>query len=127
MFGIARVDLGRRNFDFTPVGPATMGMMDLRVTPDRKVGYTVAFTDSNPGNRRCEFWVFDMTTRKLTKKLEFPGRTRFDFSISSTGKQLYIFGAGPTIEIYDADTLQFQKTINLEADTTTGLIVMPKK
>jgi hypothetical protein len=127
VFGIARVDLSRRNFDFTPIGPATVGMWGLRVTPDHKLGYTVAFLDSNPGNQRCEFWVFDMTARKLVKKVDFPARTRFDFSTSSTGKQIYIFTAGPTIEIYDADKLQLEKTINLEADVTTNLLVVPAK
>jgi DNA-binding beta-propeller fold protein YncE len=127
IFGIARVDLSKKDFDFTPVGPATLGLMGLYMTPDRKTGYTVAFTHNNPGNRRCEFWVFDMNTRKLVKKVEFAARTRFDFSISSTGKQLYIFGAGATIEIFDTDTLQLQKTIDLQADTTTNLVVVPAK
>jgi hypothetical protein len=126
-FGIARVDLARRNFDFTPIGPATFGMMGLAVTPDHKTGYTVAFIHDNPGNRRCEFWVFDLVARRLVKKVEFPARTRFDFAISSTGKQLFIFTAGPTIEIYDADTLQPQKTIELQADVTTDLVVVPAK
>jgi len=127
IFGIARVDLARRNFDFTPVGPSTVGMAGLRVTPDRKTGYTIAILDGNPGNLRCEFWVFDMTTRKLVKRIDFPARTRFDFSTSSSGKQIYIFTAGPTIEIFDAGTLQLEKTINLEADVTTNLLVVPAK
>jgi hypothetical protein len=101
--------------------------MGLAVTPDHKTGYTVAFIHDNPGNRRCEFWVFDLEARRLVKKVEFPARTRFDFAISSTGKQLFIFTAGPTIEIYDADTLQPQKTIELQADVTTDLVVVPAK
>ena len=43
IFGIARVDLAKRTFDFTPVGPAATGMSGLMLTPDRKTGYTVAF------------------------------------------------------------------------------------
>jgi hypothetical protein len=126
-FGIAVVDLARRNFDFTPIGPSTLGMAGLYLTPDRKTGYTVAFTHNNPGNRRCEFWVFDMTARKLVKKVEFPARNRLDIAISSNGKRLYIFSAGPTIEIFDVDSLQLQKTIDLQTDTTTNLVVMPGK
>jgi len=34
VFGIARFDLTRRTFEFTPVGPSTTGMMGLHVTPD---------------------------------------------------------------------------------------------
>ncbi len=127
IFGIARVDLAKRAFDFTPVGPATQGMMGLHVSPDHKTGYTVALQENTPGNRRAEFWVFDMATRRLVNKMEFPGRTRFSFTISSNGNQLYIYGAGPTLEIFDAATLQLQKTIDVEADMTTQLIVMPRK
>jgi hypothetical protein len=38
IFGIARFDLTRRSFQFTPIGPSTGGMMGLHVTPDRKTG-----------------------------------------------------------------------------------------
>ncbi|HKX00762.1 MAG TPA: hypothetical protein VJN43_23675 [Bryobacteraceae bacterium] len=127
IFGLARVDLAHRSFDFTPVGPAATGMAGLRVTPDHKTGYTVAFLEGNPGNLRCEFWVFDMATRKIVKRVDFPARNRFDFTTSSTGKQIYIFTAGPTIEVYDVDSLELRKTINLEGDTTTNLLVVPAK
>ena len=46
IFGIARLDLASRNLDFTPVGPAVTGMTGLRLTPDRKTGYTVAYLGS---------------------------------------------------------------------------------
>lgn len=134
VFGLARVDLTRASFDFTPVGPVAQdmpepweGALPLRLTPDRKTGYTVALRASTPGNRRSEFWVFDMDSRRLVRTVEFAARTRFDFTISSTGKQLYIYTAGPTIDIYDAGTLQLQKVINLDADVTTGLLVVPVK
>lgn len=124
IFGIARFDLTKRTFDFTPVGPSTTGMSGLRVTPDRKTGYTVAFIGSG-GNRRTEFWVFDLASRKVTDRREFDGRSRFNFTISSTGKQFYIHGAGDTIEIYDAATMRMKKVIDIKADMTTGLVVVP--
>jgi len=124
VFGIARFDLTRRTFDFTPVGPSTTGMAGLRLTPDRKTGYTVAFRDSL-GNRRCEFWVFDMATRKLVKMVEFPGPINFRFTLSGDGRQIYIYGSAPAVEIYDAGTLQLKKTIDVNADLTTGLVVVP--
>jgi hypothetical protein len=127
IFGLARVDLSRKDFDFTPIGPATLGMMPLHVTPDHKTGYTVAFLDTSPGNRLCEFWVFDLGSRRIVRKVGFPARTRFDLGISSTGKQLYIYTAGPTIEVYDTGTLLLEKTIDLEADVTTNLVVVPAK
>jgi hypothetical protein len=126
IFGIARVDLSRRSFDFTPVGPATKAMAGLRVTADGKTGYTMVTEEGPPGNRRSEFWVFDMSTRKLTKRVECPGPTPFRFAISSSGKQLYIYG-GPALEVYDAGTLQLQKIIDIDADITTDMVAVPPR
>jgi DNA-binding beta-propeller fold protein YncE len=126
IFGIARLDLASRNLDFTPVGPAVTGMTGLRLTPDRKIGYTVAFLGggSSEPTRRTEFWVFDIAARKLTKKHEFESRSRFSFTVSSDGKQLYIYGAGPTIEVYDAETFKLQRVMTFDGDMTTGMLVL---
>jgi len=122
IFGIARFDLIKRTFDFTPVGPSTTGMMGLHVTPDHKKGYTVAFNGQG-GTRRCEFWEFDLASNKLARKQEFDGRARFSLAISSSGKELYILGAGYDVEVYDADTLRLKDTIDLHADTTSWIVV----
>jgi DNA-binding beta-propeller fold protein YncE len=124
IFGIARFDLTKRTFQFTPIGPSTGGMMGLHVTPDRKTGYTVSFS-GNGGNRRSEFWVFDLTTNQLARKQEFDGRARFNFGISSSGKDLYIYGAGYTVEVFDSAALKLRNTIDLNADITTGMVVLP--
>ncbi len=121
IFGIARINLTTKNVDFTPIGPAAP-MNRFLLTPDRKKGYTVTFSGQG-GNRRTEFWVFDVTARKVIKKLEFESRSRFNFAVSGDGKKLYIYGAGPTIEIYDAETLKLEKTITLEGDAITQLLV----
>ena len=122
IFGIARINLLTKNVDFTPIGPAAP-MNRFFLTPDRKKGYTVSSTGQG-GNRRTEFWVFDVTARKVIKKLEFESRSRFAFAVSGDGRKLYIYGAGPTIEIYDADTLKLEKTITLEGDAITQLLVL---
>lgn len=125
IFGIARLDLTTRALDFTPVGPAVMGMTGLRLTPDRKTGYTVAFLGNrNEPTRRTEFWVFDIPTRKLIKKHEFESRSRFFFNLSSDGKKLYIYGAGPTIEIYDAETFKLEREIDFDGDITTQMLAL---
>ncbi len=126
IFGIGRVDLTRRTFDFTPIGPSASGMGDLRLTPDRKTGYTVAYLGSG-GDRRTEFWVFDMATRKVVNKIEFGGPINFRFSVSGSGKQIYIYGSAPTIEIYDAATLKPRKVIEINADLTTGMVIVPPR
>ncbi len=124
IFGIAHVDLAKRTFDFTPVGPSTPGMSQLRLTPDRKTGYLVAFMGSG-GNRRPEFWVFDMDTNALAKRIEFSAPINFQFSVSGTGQQLYIYGRASKIDIYDASTLALKKTIDVGSDMTTGLVMVP--
>jgi DNA-binding beta-propeller fold protein YncE len=124
VFGIADFNLSNRTFSFTPVGPTADGMLGLRVTPDRKTGYTVAINGTH-GNRVTEFWVFDMNSRRITNKAVFQGRTRFQFSLSSDGRKLYIYGAGNSLEVYDAATLKMEKDIVVEADMTTNMVVVP--
>src|SRR5260370_25515143 len=81
IFGIARFDLTKRTFQFTPIGPSTGGMMGLHVTPDRKTGYTVSFS-GNGGHPPSEFWVFDLTTNKLERKPHICGRPPLNFGRS---------------------------------------------
>ena len=124
VFGIATVDLATRNIEFRPVGPYTSPMMSLWVTPDGSTGYTVSFSGP-PGNKRSEFWVFDMKTNQLVRKAEFAGRRRFDMALSPSGKALYIYVAGYTVECYDPQTLKLTKTIDLEADSTSNMVMAP--
>jgi len=128
IFGIGRVDLARRTFDFTPVGPSAAGpgVMPLRLTPDRKTGYTIAFLGGNT-DRRTEFWVFDIATRKVINKVEFPSPMGVRLAVSGSGKQLYLYGAAPSIEVYDAATLKLRKTIDFNADLTTGMVIVPPR
>ena len=44
---------------------------------------------------------------------------------SSNGELLYVFNAGNTIDIYTAADYSYQRTLALDADTTTTLIVVP--
>jgi DNA-binding beta-propeller fold protein YncE len=125
VFGLARFDLSTRQMDFTEVGPAPEGIAGLEVTPDKKLAYTVV-ANGKHGNKRCEFWAFDLTTDRITQKEEVPCRTRFTLGISTDGKKLYIYGAGFEIEVYDAKTLKYEKTWNLNVDVTyAGIVVTP--
>jgi DNA-binding beta-propeller fold protein YncE len=126
IFGIARFDLDKRTFHFTPIGPSAASMQGLQITPDHKTGYTVT-TNGTGGNKRSEFWVIDIPTGRVLKTQEFDGRARYTFGMSSTGKDLYIYGAGYDIEVYDPATLKLRSVIDLNADQTTGMIVVPGK
>jgi len=124
IFGIGRFDLTRRSFDFTPIGPIPNAMSGLEITPDGKDGYTVVTTGTT-GNKRCEFWHFDMASMKLLEKTEFHCRSRFTFGMSGNGEKLYIYGASYDIEVYDAKTLKLDRTWDLAADATmAGMLIL---
>ena len=75
-------------------------MSGLQVTPDKKKAYTV-ISNGQHGNKRCEFWSFDLSTDHITQTQELPCRARFSFGMSGNGKKLYIYAAGYQIEVYD--------------------------
>jgi DNA-binding beta-propeller fold protein YncE len=125
LFGIARFDLASRHVNYTAIGPAPAGMAGLQVSSDRKHAYTVVANGAH-GNKRCEFWAFDLTSDQITQRAEVPCRTRFSFGMSGDGKKLYIYGAGFEIEVYDAATLQHERTWDLNNDVTgAGMVVLP--
>jgi hypothetical protein len=125
VFGIARFDLDTRQVNFNPIGPAPGGMAGLQVTPDKTLAYTVV-TNGLHGNKRCEFWAFDLANDHIRERAEVPCRSRFYFGMSSDGKKLYIYGAGFEIEVYDAATLQYERTWDLKTDITpAGIVVLP--
>jgi DNA-binding beta-propeller fold protein YncE len=122
IFGIGRFDLGTRHVDFTPVGPAPTGMTGLQVAPDKKDAFTVV-ANGQLGNKRCEFWHFDLNSNKVTDRSEFSCKSRFSFGMSKNGKKLYIYGASFEIEVYDSATMKYEKTWDLNNDITgAGLI-----
>jgi hypothetical protein len=125
VFGIGRFDLNTRQMTFDPIGPAPPTMLGLQVAPDKSRAYTVV-ANGTLGNKRCEFWQFDLKADRISSTREFPCRSRFSFGMSGDGKKLYIYGAGYEIEVYDAATLQYERTWNLHNDMTGGgLIVVP--
>ena len=47
--------------------------------------------------------------------------------VSSNGKLLYIYQAGATIDVYDAASYKKLRTIEMNADQTTRLYILPRK
>ena len=45
--------------------------------------------------------------------------------VSSNGKLLYIWQAGHTIDLYEAATYKYLRTIELDGGATTGFFVVP--
>lgn len=123
-FGVARFDLDTRKFSFTPIGPSPKALAGLEVTPDGKEGYTVA-VNGDIGSQRCEFWHFDLGKNIALDKAEFPCRRRFYFGMSGDGRQLYIYGAGFDVAVYDAKTLKPQADWELTHDITmSGMVIV---
>jgi hypothetical protein len=116
--GIGRVNLAAKSVDFYMLGPSTPTSFTL--APGRKVAYGL-FEDIG----RYEFWKFDLEHRKFAGRTEFKGRPRMALKTSSNGKVLYIYQAGNTIDLYEAETYQYLRTITLDGDMTSDLFVLP--
>jgi hypothetical protein len=76
---------------------------------------------------RYEFWAFDVAQKKLLGRTTFEGRPRMALRVSSNGRLLYIFQAGATIDVYDAASYKLLRTIEMNADQTTNLFILPRK
>ena len=79
------------------------------------------------GNRVTEWWFWDIDSHKIIRKEAFEGRPTFRFGMSGDGKKLYIYGAGSTLEVFDAETLKSRKVLYLNKDTTTNLVTLARK
>jgi hypothetical protein len=123
--GLATLNLITREVDYTPIGPS-LPMLGFMVSPDRKLGYSVMFTSAG-GNRQTEWWVWDLEKHEVIKKAEFESRPTFRFGLSGDGRKLYLYGAGSTLEIFDAKTLKSLKLIYLNKDTTTNLVTIAQR
>ncbi len=119
IMGLGRVNLAATTFTFTPIGPPAD--LTFAMSPDRRRGYGVLQEIGN-----YEFWVFDMERHTLLRRVEFAGRPRMGLRVSSNNRFLYIYVAGATIDVYDAEKLTYIKTIEMDADQTTNLYVLPK-
>jgi hypothetical protein len=120
IMGIGRINMPKLSVDFYALGPATP--MRFSLAPGRQVAYGL---HSEIG--KYEFWKFDLENHKILSRVEFPGRPRMSMKTSSNGKLLYIFTAGNTIDIYDAATYKYLRTIMLDSDMTTGLAIISAK
>src|SRR5688500_8808575 len=119
IMGLGRVNLVAKSIDFTPIGPAE-GVSFAR-SPDRKRGYGLMQQIG-----RYEFWAFDVEQRRLLNRTPFEGRPRMGLRVSSNGRLLYIYVAGATIDVYEAATYKKLRTIEMNADQTTSLFILPR-
>jgi hypothetical protein len=121
--GMASIELSTRKVDFVPIGPL-LPMMGFQLSPDRKIGYSVMPKIGIGANRETEWWVWDIASHSVIKKKTFEARPTFRFGVGGDGKHLYLYGAGSSLEVWDAATLESKKLLFLKKDTTTNLITI---
>jgi DNA-binding beta-propeller fold protein YncE len=120
IMGLGRIELAKKKIDFHPIGPSRG--LGFAVAPDRKRGYGLLETIDE-----WEFWTFDLENYRVVSRVQFRGRPRMGFRVSTNGNFLYIHTAGNTIDLYDTQTLTKQRTIELDGDMTNVLLVPPPK
>lgn len=123
--GLAKINLTSKKVEYFPVGPS-IPMISFMMSPDRKKGYSVMPLVGTGGNRVTEFWEWDIEKHKVVRKKEFESRPTFRVSMTGDGKKLCLYGAGSTLEFYDATTLTPGKLLYLNKDTTTNLVAIAR-
>jgi len=118
MMGIAEVRLGEQEVDFYTLGPSEpVGSFSL--APDRSKAYALY---SEIG--RYELWEFDLDNRRVARRQPFAGRPRMSLQVSADGQRLFIFRAGNTIDIHDAETFELMRTVAFDEDMI-GVAIVP--
>jgi DNA-binding beta-propeller fold protein YncE len=124
--GMATIDLNTRKVKYFPIGPL-LPMVGFLISPDHKRGFSIMPKVGTGENRETEWWVWDLTNHTVINKKTFESRPTFRFGVGGDGQKLYLYGAGSTLEIFDAKTLESRKLIFLNKDTTTNLITIARR
>ncbi|HTH25566.1 MAG TPA: hypothetical protein VL919_10665 [Vicinamibacterales bacterium] len=127
IMNIGRVNLVAKTIDLTPIGPAEGVSFAMSADRKRAYGLVQGGGSVQAPIGRFEFWAFDVAQRKLLNRTPFDGRPRMALRVSSNGKLLYVYQAGATIDVYDAASFKKLRTIEMNADQTTTLYILPRK
>jgi hypothetical protein len=119
IMNLGRVNLVAKTIDLTPIGPAEG--ISFALSSDRKKAFGLMQQIG-----RYEFWAFDVAQKKLLNRTPFEGRPRMALRVSSNGRLLYVYQAGATIDVYDAANYRLLRTIQMNADQTTSLFILPR-
>ncbi len=99
-------------------------MAGFHVTPDKKIGLHRRLQRHPRQQALRILGASTWRTNRIAKTAEVPCRSRFSFGMSTDGKKLYIYGAGFEIEVYDAATLKYESTWDLNNDVTGSMIAL---
>jgi hypothetical protein len=120
--GLASLDLTTRKVSYNPIG-VDLPMISFMVAPGKKLGYSVMYTGAG-GNRQTEWWTWDLQTHKVINRAPLASRPTFSVGISGDGTKLYLYGAGSTLEIFNAQTLKSEKLLFVNKDLTTHIVTL---
>jgi WD40 repeat protein len=118
IMALGRTNLNARTIEVTPIGPT--GSVWFSLSPDRKRAYGIRQEQIG----EYEFWTLDIDKKIIINQARFAGRPRMALMVSSNGKQLYIYGAGGTFDVYDAETYKHIKQVEMEGDML-GVTMLP--
>jgi hypothetical protein len=102
--GLLSIDTNTGNITETPIKNPMMAYGAL-YSPDMKKAYA----------NMDELYVIDLATQTITNTEVIPTGTTFSVMTSADGKKIYLQG-GPTITIYDTETLKIVKTLEMSTD-----------
>ncbi len=102
--GLLSIDTNTGKITETPIKGPMMAYGAL-YSPDMKKAYA----------NMDELYVIDLATRAITNTIVVPTGTTFAVMTSADGKKIYLQG-GPTITIYNAETLKVVKTLEMSTD-----------
>jgi DNA-binding beta-propeller fold protein YncE len=116
LMGIATVDLNNQEVEFETFGPSEG--VSFVLAADGRTAYGLK---SEIGN--YEFWKFDVEGNRVAARVPFEGRPRMGLMPSADGTRLFIFVAGNTIDVYDSETFEYLRTVELDEDMTDVVVV----
>jgi len=113
VMGLVDADLETGLPSVIELGPA-IPLYSTVLSPDRKRAYSVM----------NQLVAVDLEEKRVTNVVNLD-RTKYVINISGDGRKLYVSGAGPFMDIYDAQTLKPIKKIELSGDgSVTSLRVL---
>ncbi len=118
MMGIAEVRLAEHDVEFYTLGPSEP-VSSFTLAPGGDKGYALYSTIGG-----YEFWEFDLVNRRVARKVPFAGRPRMSLQASADGERLFVYRAGNTIDVYDAETFERLRTVTFDADMI-GVAIVP--
>ena len=115
LMGLVNLDVNSGKVETIDLG-APIPLYSSVVSPDRKRAYAVM----------NQLIAVDLERKRIIKTVDLE-RTRYVANISRDGKRLFVSGAAPYIHVYDTDTLNLIKTIELPGDPAlTGFRALPQ-